>query len=67
MPVIETFRIENDAEADEYLQAMLANPEFRSMSEIEIRGYKLIPDPQVRNRFFEKGKADLERRSRPKS
>jgi len=56
---IETFKIENESEADTYLRDMLAKPEYRSMNEVEVRAQKLIQDENIENYFINKAKEIL--------
>ena len=56
MTTIETFTLTTEAEADEYLEAVLATPEYRSMHEIELRADKHIKDPHVKRHFIEQAK-----------
>jgi hypothetical protein len=58
--MIETFKIENEDEADAYLRDLLAKPEYRSMSEVYMRAKKLIPDAHLRNYFINRAKAIVE-------
>jgi hypothetical protein len=45
-----------EAEADEYLEAVLAKPEYCSMHEIELRADKHTKDPHVKRHFIERAK-----------
>jgi hypothetical protein len=56
----ESFKIENESEADEYLTDLLATPQYRSMNEVQIRAQKYIADQQLRNYFIAKARAILE-------
>ena len=58
--IIETFKIEDESEADAYLRDLLANPEYRSMDEVYVRAQKLIPDARLRNYFINRAKVILE-------
>ena len=46
---VEPFKIENESEADTYLKDLLARPEYRSMTEVQSRAQKDIPDPSLKN------------------
>ena len=41
---VEFFKIEHESEADEYLKDLLANPQYRSMNEVQLRAEKYIED-----------------------
>ena len=56
MTTIETFTLATEAEADEYLKAVLAKPEYRSMHEIELRADKHVKDLHVKKHFIERAK-----------
>ncbi len=56
---IQPFSIEHESEADSYLKDLLANPEYRSMGEVERRAKKLIKDSRLRDYFIDKAKAAL--------
>ena len=58
--IIETFKIEDESEADAYLRDLLAKPEYRSMDEVYVRAQKLIPDSRLRNYFINRAKVILE-------
>lgn len=52
---IESFKIENEEEADAYLEDLLKNPDYRSLDEIKLRAQKLIPNRELANYFIAKG------------
>jgi hypothetical protein len=54
------FTIEDQSAADEYLEALFENPEYRSMHEVRLRAAEYIRDKRVRDYFIEKAKARLE-------
>ena len=56
---VEPFKIENESEADTYLKDLLARPEYRSMTEVQSRAQKDIPDPQLKKYFIDKAKEIL--------
>jgi hypothetical protein len=56
---IQTFTIEDEGEADIYLTDLLANPDYRSMLEVEKRAESLIKDASLRGYFINKAKAIL--------
>ena len=58
--IIETFKIEDESEADAYLRDLLAKPEYRSMDEVYVRAQKLIPDARLRNYLINRAKVILE-------
>jgi hypothetical protein len=60
LSAIETFKIENEDEADAYLRDLFAKPEYRSMNEVYVRAQKLITDKHLRDYFINKAKAILE-------
>ncbi|UGY29935.1 hypothetical protein HU675_0020995 [Bradyrhizobium septentrionale] len=47
-----SFRIENEIYADEYLDALLAEPKYRSMDEVRMRAAKFIPNAKVKTYFI---------------
>jgi hypothetical protein len=51
--------IEHENEADAYLTDLLKVPENRSMSEIEARAGKLVPDTRLRDYFITTGREML--------
>ena len=53
---VQTFQIEHTSEADAYLDDLLKNPKYRSMSEVLIRAQRLIPDNEIRAYFVNKAK-----------
>lgn len=59
MPNIESFKIENEQEADDYLKDLLDKHEYRRVDEVLLRAQKLIPDARLRVYFIDKGKAML--------
>ena len=62
MPVgpIQTYMIESEDEAHDYLTDLLKTPAYRSIGEVEARAEKYIKDPQLKNYFVTKAKAYLE-------
>lgn len=50
--MIEKFKIESESEADAFLKALLAKPEYRSMSEVENRAKELVINEQLRKYFI---------------
>jgi hypothetical protein len=56
---IQAFMIESEAEADDYLRDVLAKPEYRSMSEVELRAHSYISDAGLRKYFTEKAREIL--------
>jgi len=56
---IEPFKIENEGEADEYLAALLAKDEYRSIDEVNLRAGKYITDAHLRVYFVTKAKEML--------
>ncbi len=57
--MVESFKIENEIYADEYLGALLAKPEYRSMNEVEMRAQKYIQDERVKKYFIGKAREML--------
>jgi hypothetical protein len=57
---IQSYMIENESDADEYLTALLEKPEYRSMDEVRMRAAKYINDGYVKNYFINKAKAYFE-------
>ena len=51
---IESFKIENESEADDYLRDLLAKPEYRSMGEVQQRANTYIIDAKLKNYFITK-------------
>ena len=57
---IAPYRIDAEHEADAYLRDLLANPEYRSMNEVEIRAQKYIAhDARLRTYFIAKAREAL--------
>jgi hypothetical protein len=48
---IETFTIENEIYADDYLTDLLTRPEYRSMDEVRRRAQKYIENDRLRDYF----------------
>lgn len=59
MPIIEPYRIDSKDEADDYLNALLAKPEYRTWHEVLRRAQKYISNAQIRVYFIKKGKEML--------
>lgn len=57
--MIEKFMIENESEADEYLNNLFLKKEFRSMDVVEMRAIEYISDKQLRYYFINKAKEVL--------
>jgi hypothetical protein len=53
------FIIENQSEADEYLEALLERPEFRSMDEVSRCAQKYIKDARLADYFNDKARQIL--------
>jgi hypothetical protein len=58
--MIMKYMIENEKEADAYLEELLDKKEYRSISEITCRAQDLIKDEALRNYFINKGKDMLD-------
>jgi hypothetical protein len=56
---IESFKIENETYADEYLEALFERPEFRSMDEVNRRAAEHITDPRLADYFKNKAREIL--------
>jgi hypothetical protein len=56
---VQAFMIESEAEADDYLRDLLAKPEYRSMSEVELRAHKYINDDGLAKYFTDKAREIL--------
>jgi hypothetical protein len=56
---IQSFRIDTESDADEYLDELLRDSKYRSMDEIEGRAQTLIKDEKIRDYFVERGKEKL--------
>jgi transcriptional regulator with XRE-family HTH domain len=56
---VETFKIESEAEADDYLKDLLEKDEYRSMNVVEVRAQELIKDEHLKNYFINKAKEIL--------
>jgi hypothetical protein len=53
---IQTFVIDHEIYADDYLRDLLEHPGYRNMDEVRRRAQKLIPDDdRLRNYFVNKG------------
>lgn len=61
MPIspIQMFSLDHPIDADEYLEALLNNPDYRNIEEIERRANALISDHELRARFMTKAQAAL--------
>lgn len=59
MPNIESYRIDSEYEADDYLKHLLDEPEYRRDDEILLRAQKFIPDVCIRVYFIDKGREML--------
>ena len=51
---IQSYMIENETDADEYLTDLLKKPEYRSMDVVQTRAAKYIKDARVKNYFINK-------------
>jgi hypothetical protein len=51
---IQSFMIENETYADDYLTALFEKPEYRSMDVVRIRAAEHIKDQRLRNYFINK-------------
>jgi hypothetical protein len=51
---VEPFSLDNEIDADEYLQALLERPEFRNMDEVRRRARQLIKIDHLKNHFISK-------------
>lgn len=56
---VEPYSIDNEGEADDYLKALLAKPEYRSIIELEVRAAQYIKSAELRLYFITKGKEML--------
>ena len=56
---IEPFKIENESEADEYLTALLAKDEYRSIEEVNRRAHQYVTDERLKVYFVNKAKEKL--------
>ena len=52
--------IESEAEADDYLTALLEKSEYRSMDEVHMRAAKYIKDAHLKDYFINKAKEYFE-------
>jgi hypothetical protein len=59
LSAIEAFKIENESEADEYLRALLAKKEYRSMDEVNLRALRYIKDKHLKTYFINRAKEIL--------
>ena len=57
--IVESFIIESESEADEYLKDLLEKHEYRSMNEVKMRAQKYIKDTHLKNYFINKAKEIL--------
>lgn len=58
---IQSFGIENETYADDYLTALFEKPEYRSMDEVRQRAAEYIKDERLKNYFINKAKDMLAR------
>ncbi len=56
---VQSFAIENETDADEYLTDLLAKAEYRSMDEVYARAAKYCKGERVRNYFINTAKEIL--------
>jgi hypothetical protein len=56
---VKPYRIESEAEADDYLKDLLAKEEYRSIHEVQIRAQKYIEDDSLRKYFVAKAEEIL--------
>jgi hypothetical protein len=56
---IQSFMIESESEADDFLTALFEKPEFRSMGEVQMSAAKYIKDARLKNYFITKAEAYL--------
>jgi hypothetical protein len=54
---IQSYMIENESDADEYLTALFEKPEYRSMDEARMRASKYIKDEHLKNYFIDNAKS----------
>jgi|GEM_PF-3798597 len=59
MSPIESFKIESESEADDYLKDLLKIKENRSISEVSTRAQHLIKDENIKNYFINKAREIL--------
>jgi hypothetical protein len=57
---VESYKIENESDADEYLKSLLEKHEYRSIDEVKLRAQKYIKDERLKNYFITKAKAILQ-------
>jgi hypothetical protein len=55
----EPFMIENESQADSYLESLFEKPEYRHMSEVKIRAQRYIKDDGLRAYFLNKARKML--------
>jgi len=58
--MIETYVIENESEADKYLNDLLKNEKYRSIDEVRIRAEKYIRDTIIKKYFIAKAEEMLQ-------
>ena len=56
---IQSYMIENEAEADDYLTALFEKPEYRSLGGVQMTAAKYIKDARLKNYFITKAEAYL--------
>lgn len=56
---IQSFVIDHESIADDYLRDLLAKPEYRSMDEVRMRADKYIPNADLKNYFINEGERRL--------
>ena len=54
-----SFKIENETWADEYLQELVAMPEYRSMDEVKMRAQEYIKSETIKLHFINKAQGLL--------
>ena len=57
---VEAFVIDNESDADAYLNDMLKNDNYRSIDEVQIRAEKYIKDPIIKKYFIAKAEEMLQ-------
>jgi hypothetical protein len=59
VPNIEEWKIESEAEADDYLKDVLSKPEYRRVDELLLRAQAHVPNKEIRVYFINKGREML--------
>lgn len=61
MPHVESFSIDNEGEADKYLEALFKKPSGSSLDDLERRCTQYVKDVRIKTYFMDRGREMLRR------